>query len=207
MKIIDNVHTIVPMVAVDTEFSPPRNTLAERLVNDLKGQTSQEILINIPGGFFVALDFLIPRIEEFANYLYFHYENYKDLEIGGGFNVFTKEGKSLGLPIGSTFSQSMQIVDNIVELVRHNDQRHLYISSQDYWDVQKVDESHISIKVGKISKRDLGQYLFPIDELVANLYLARDQVIRFAHELEVYLLMHPIMDIKISLIRAVFGIE
>ena len=161
--------TIIPMVEIDVEYSLPENTLASTLIREIKSQTDIKRVIAIPGGFCVALNFLSDRISGFADYLFYEVMHYPSLEMTGGFNIITNEGEALGIPLGSTFSLAMLLADGVRDIVDNNNPDRLYTSSQDFWEVEKIDSENLMIRVGKISKRVIGEYIFPTNELITKL--------------------------------------
>lgn len=197
---------IIPMVEVDQSFLLPKNSLAEKLVEEIKVHARDDDVIRIPGGFFVALEFLHQRKDQLLDHFIYQYEYYKGLEIGGGFN-FIIEGISLGIPLGASFPLGIKLIDALTEMAYLSGKTRLYVSSQDFWDITKTEEDELEISVGKIANRNLGKYKVLTTGLNPKIISVRKQVQEFSSDLERRLSKLPTSPLKPGIIMSNFGMK
>lgn len=194
---------------IDLEIDAAFLTLGSRrghLAQDLRLYASKNKYIRTPGGWFVPLQDLLPRLEEVAEYLHVATLFYGEFEIGGGFEILTDAGISLGVPAGAVFYQAIEMAKTIIALTQSQKSHRVLLSSQDVWLVW-LDDSNISIQLGDTGNRAAPRWLFPAHILIEHLQAAEFEVQYFVDKLEPLLLGYQNPKITPHLIRRMFGLE
>jgi hypothetical protein len=190
---------------IDAAFLP-LGTKGGHLAQDIQLYASKNKYIRTPSGWFVPLQDLLPRLEEVAEYLHIEALYYGEFEIGGGFEILTDEGISLGVPTSAVFYQAMKMSKTIIDLTQPQKSHRILLSSQDVW-IVSLDDNNIVIQQGDAGSRTAPRWLFQSDILKERLQAAQLEVQYFAAKLEPLLLGYQNPKITSHLIQRMFGLE
>lgn len=209
MNTQDTKHVIVrSVIELETETTLIlEHTKSGRLASDIRTHADGRGYLRTPDGWFVPIRDLLPRIEDVSEFLHARTLQHEgEFEMGGGFEILTGDGKSLGLPRSSLFPFAMDLAETIINLRDEGDVHSIFVGNQDIWDVS-IRFGRVKIEMRQLAARDHQIYELPHKALVGQLKAARLEVTHFVAELEPLLSRCQDVSITSELIRQMFGLQ
>ena len=183
------------------------DTRGGRLASDILTYASKYGYIRTPDGWFVPIRDLLHRMEDVAEFLHVRtLQSDGEFELGGGFEILTGGGQSLGLPRSALFPLAMLMADTLINLRDEDDVQSVFVSNQDIWDMS-LRASEVKIETRQIAAREHQVYWLPHKELAEHLMQARLEVNDFAMRLEPLLLGYRDIQLTPKIIRQMFGLQ
>ena len=199
--------TVMAVIELGVEtVTPPINSLGGQLAADIQRQAITANYIKTPDGWFVPLAALMDRIEAVADY--FHYETlyYNEFEVFGGFEIIAEDRRAIGITVGSSFHEAMNVAEAVINLHNKNKRCRAFIENDQYLDFT-LNESTIRITNGDIAKR-IPQVELEVlaEELKQGMTDAQLQLQHFASQIEPLLTRFSDTRISSQLVRLMFGL-
>jgi len=201
-------HVIVrPVIALNVDFiSPPPDTLAGKLAAEIKQHAVHKGWSRCdPEAWYVPLSDLQHRIEAVADFLLFEASYWHEFEVGGGFEIVTRNGACTGVTEGSVFYLAVDLADAVGGLDKENPSRRAFVENDRYLDLT-LDDDTIRIKMGHRAKRiDRIELVVSAQELKAGMIGAKRLLQQFTVEIGPLLVRSTDVDISSHLVRRMFG--
>ncbi len=197
-----SVRSLIELAIETASLSASRK--AQQLAEEVKIHAAAIRSIKTPDGWFVPIRYLLPKVEEVAEFFRAEILQYGGFEVAGGFEILTSDGASLGVPLSSDFRSAMTLAETIIH---QQEESQVLVGGQEIWKMFFEDDK-VRIQIGQMSARHgLKEFQLPAEALRKQLEIAQMEVAHFATALELLLLRYQDISITAQQIKWIFGLD